>query len=287
MFPAAYTTMTKERIETKAETSTERPSTCTSAGTPLKNRPSPEPLDVGLGEGDRLIEPNRRRCPAHSDGKPFACPFVRKAHERDKEGADEGHHPEKPGREHQCFNFLISDGFSVPYFRKTFTTIAMPTASTLVGDVLQSGHGADIRPGNALPLRYIPVGSVLHNVELRPGGGGKLARWRRHERAARGEGRSVRDPAVALHRDAALSRRLPLTLGEVGNSEAELISIGKAGRNRWLGVRPQTRGVAMNPVDHPAGGGDEGKTSGGRHPGLAVGQARGSQHVHARRSPMP
>jgi len=143
-----------------------------------------------------------------------------------------------------------------------------------VGDILESGEKADIRPGNALPLRYIPVGSVIHNVELKPGGGGKLAR---------GAGMSIQlvakdGPYATLRLPSTEMRRVPLdckaTLGEVGNAEVELISIGKAGRNRWKGVRPQTRGVAMNPVDHPLGGG-EGKTSGGRHPVSPWGKPEG------------
>ena len=132
-------------------------------------------------------------------------------------------------------------------------------------DMLESGPKADIRPGNALPLRNIPGGTLVHNVELRPGGGAKMAR---------SAGASVQ--LMSKERDMALLR-LPsgemrnvsldcrATVGQVGNTEAELIKIGKAGRNRWKGVRPQSRGVAMNPVDHPHGGG-EGKTSGGRHP---------------------
>ncbi len=143
-----------------------------------------------------------------------------------------------------------------------------------VGDVVRSGQGADIRPGNALPMRYIPVGSVVHNVELKPGGGGKMARSAGMSVqlvAKEGDYATLRLPSTEM-------RRVPIdcraTLGEVGNSEAELISIGKAGRNRWKGVRPQTRGVAMNPVDHPLGGG-EGKTSGGRHPVSPWGQPEG------------
>jgi large subunit ribosomal protein L2 len=143
-----------------------------------------------------------------------------------------------------------------------------------VGDVLQSGHGAEIRPGNALPLRYIPVGTTVHNVELKPGGGGKIAR---------GAGTSVQLVAkegdfATLRLPSTEMRRVPIdcrgTVGEVGNAEAELVKIGKAGRNRWKGVRPQTRGVAMNPVDHPHGGG-EGKTSGGRHPVSPWGKSEG------------
>jgi len=147
-------------------------------------------------------------------------------------------------------------------------------ARVAVGDMLQSGQGADIRPGNALPLRYIPVGSVVHNVELRPGGGGKLARGAGMSVqlvAKEGAFATLRLPSTEMRRVAIDCRA---TLGEVGNAEAELISVGKAGRNRWKGVRPQTRGVAMNPVDHPLGGG-EGKTSGGRHPTSPWGKKEG------------
>ncbi len=147
-------------------------------------------------------------------------------------------------------------------------------AGVKVGDRLQSGQGADIRPGNALPLRYIPVGTVVHNVELRPGGGGKMARSAGMSLqlvAKEGVFATLRLPSTEM-------RRVPIdcrgTVGTVGNSEAELISIGKAGRNRWKGIRPQTRGVAMNPVDHPLGGG-EGKSSGGRHPVSPWGKPEG------------
>jgi len=143
-----------------------------------------------------------------------------------------------------------------------------------VGDVLQSGHGSEIRPGNALPMRYIPVGTTVHNVELKPGGGAKMARSAGASVqlvAKEGDFATLRLPSTEM-------RRVPIdcraTVGEVGNSEAELVKIGKAGRNRWKGVRPQTRGVAMNPVDHPLGGG-EGKTSGGRHPVSPWGKPEG------------
>ncbi|HVX16628.1 MAG TPA: 50S ribosomal protein L2 [Acidimicrobiales bacterium] len=143
-----------------------------------------------------------------------------------------------------------------------------------VGDRVQSGQGADIRPGNALPMRYIPVGTVVHNVELRPGGGGKMGR---------SAGTAIQLVAkegvyATLRLPSSEMRRVPIdcraTVGEVGNSEHELVKIGKAGRNRWKGVRPQTRGVAMNPVDHPLGGG-EGKTSGGRPPVSPWGKPEG------------
>jgi large subunit ribosomal protein L2 len=132
-----------------------------------------------------------------------------------------------------------------------------------VGDRVESGHGADIKPGNALPLRYIPVGTTIHNVEMRPGQGGKIGRSAGiavQLVAKEGNHATLRMPSTEM-------RRVPIdcraTVGEVGNSEHELVKVGKAGRNRWKGVKPQTRGVAMNPVDHPMGGG-EGRTSGGR-----------------------
>jgi large subunit ribosomal protein L2 len=143
-----------------------------------------------------------------------------------------------------------------------------------VGDMLESGPGADIRPGNALPLRNIPVGTVVHNIEMRPGGGGKIAR---------SAGSSVQLVAkegtkATLRLPSGEMRMVPMdcraTVGEVGNAEAELISIGKAGRNRWKGKRPSVRGVVMNPVDHPLGGG-EGKSSGGRHPTSPWGKKEG------------
>ena len=132
-----------------------------------------------------------------------------------------------------------------------------------VGDRVESGQGADIKPGNALPMRYIPVGTTLHNVELRPGQGGKIGRSAGiavQLVAKDGDYATLRMPSTEMRRVLIDCRA---TVGEVGNSQHELIKIGKAGRNRWKGKKPQTRGVAMNPVDHPLGGG-EGKTSGGR-----------------------
>jgi large subunit ribosomal protein L2 len=132
-----------------------------------------------------------------------------------------------------------------------------------VGAHVSSGQGSDIKPGNAMPLRYIPVGTTVHNVELRPGQGGKIARsagMAVQLVAKEGEYATLRMPSTEMRRVLIDCRA---TVGEVGNSEHELVKIGKAGRNRWKGVRPQTRGVAMNPVDHPLGGG-EGRTSGGR-----------------------
>ena len=134
-----------------------------------------------------------------------------------------------------------------------------------VGDLLSSGPAAEIRAGNALPLRNVPVGTIVHNVEFRPGAGGKMARSAGSSVqlvAKEGDYATLRLPSSEMRR---VSIECRATIGAVGNAEADLIKIGKAGRNRWKGIRPQTRGVAMNPVDHPLGGG-EGKTSGGRHP---------------------
>jgi large subunit ribosomal protein L2 len=143
-----------------------------------------------------------------------------------------------------------------------------------VGDVVISGQGSDIKPGNAMQLRYMPVGTVVHNVEVKPGGGGKMARAAGmgvQLVAKEGDFATLRLPSSEM-------RRVPIdcraTVGEVGNSEHELETIGKAGRARWKGKRPQTRGVAMNPVDHPHGGG-EGRTSGGRHPVSPWGKPEG------------
>jgi large subunit ribosomal protein L2 len=133
------------------------------------------------------------------------------------------------------------------------------------GDVLMSGSGAPIRPGNAMPLRNIPVGSVVHCVELKPGRGAQLARSAGSSAqlvAREGSYATLRLRSGEMRRVLSECRA---TLGEAGNSEHSLRSLGKAGAKRWRGVRPTVRGVAMNPVDHPHGGG-EGRTSGGRHP---------------------
>jgi len=134
-----------------------------------------------------------------------------------------------------------------------------------------SGPEADILVGNALPLKNIPPGTVVHNVELRPGKGGQMAR------SAGSQVRLVsREGEFALLKlPSGETRRVNVdcmaTIGQVGNLDHENISLGKAGRSRWLGRKPHNRGVAMNPVDHPHGGG-EGKTSGGRHPVTPWGQ---------------
>lgn len=134
-----------------------------------------------------------------------------------------------------------------------------------VGDVLQSGPKAEVKPGNCLPLGLIPVGSLIHNIEMRIGKGGQIARSAGVGAQLLGKEKGyvqVRMPSGLVYK---LHEACRATVGEVSNPDHMNVSIGKAGRARWLGVRPQTRGVAMNPVDHPHGGG-EGKSSGGRHP---------------------
>jgi large subunit ribosomal protein L2 len=141
----------------------------------------------------------------------------------------------------------------------------------LVGATVSSGPEADILVGNALPLKNIPAGTIVHNIELRPGKGAQMAR------SAGTQAQLVsREGAVALLKlPSAEVRRVSTdcmaTIGVVGNGEHENISLGKAGRKRWMGKSPHNRGVSMNPVDHPHGGG-EGKTSGGRHPVTPWGQ---------------
>ncbi|SCA55296.1 50S ribosomal subunit protein L2 [Candidatus Terasakiella magnetica] len=134
-----------------------------------------------------------------------------------------------------------------------------------VGDTVVSGQRVDVKPGNAMPIANIPVGTIIHNVEMKPGKGGQIARSAgtyvqlvgkdqgyAQLRLGSGEVRLIRGECMA-------------TIGAVSNSDHQNVKLGKAGRNRWLGKRPSVRGVAMNPVDHPHGGG-EGRTSGGRHP---------------------
>jgi len=134
-----------------------------------------------------------------------------------------------------------------------------------VGDSVVASESADIRPGNTMTIRSIPLGTWVHNVELKVGKGGQLARSAgAYAMIAAKEGRyaQLRLPSGEVR---LVIQDCRATVGQVGNLDFEKIKIGKAGRNRWLGKRPQSRGVAMNPVDHPHGGG-EGKSSGGRHP---------------------
>lgn len=132
-----------------------------------------------------------------------------------------------------------------------------------VGDIVQSGPTADIKPGNALPLENIPVGTIIHNIELEPGRGGKMVRaagMGAQLMAKEGDYAHVRLPSGEVR---LIRLECKATVGQVGNVEHENVSGGKAGRTRWLGRRPHVRGVVMNPVDHPHGGG-EGKAPIGR-----------------------
>lgn len=134
-----------------------------------------------------------------------------------------------------------------------------------VGEAVSCGPGSEIRPGNALPIKEIPLGMTVHNIELSPGKGGQMCR----SAGASAQLLAKEGKYAQLKLQSGEVRLIPLnckaTIGQVGNLDHENISIGKAGRTRWLGKSPKVRGVAMNPVDHPHGGG-EGKTSGGRHP---------------------
>ena len=142
------------------------------------------------------------------------------------------------------------------------------------GAQVEAGPGADIKPGNNLALRNIPVGTVVHAVEMRPGGGAKIARSAGSSVqlvAKYGRFAQLRMPSGEIRN---VDARCRATVGEVGNAEQSNISWGKAGRMRWKGKRPTVRGVVMNPIDHPHGGG-EGRTSGGRHPVSPWGQLEG------------
>ncbi len=145
-----------------------------------------------------------------------------------------------------------------------------------VGDSLVSGPDTEIKTGNALPVKNIPLGTIIHNIELKPGQGGKIARSAGSyaQLVAKDEG------MCQLKLSSTEVRFVPsncmATIGQVGNVEHENMSIGKAGRNRWLGKRPSVRGVAMNPIDHPLGGG-EGKSSGGRPPVSPWGKPEGKK----------
>ena len=140
-----------------------------------------------------------------------------------------------------------------------------------VGDEVQSGSEAPIKPGNSMALRNVPVGSVVHNVELKPGKGGQMARSAGTQAqliSKEGDHALLKLPSGEIRK---VLVDCAATIGQVGNVEHENVSLGKAGRKRWMGKRPHNRGVTMNPVDHPHGGG-EGKTSGGRHPVTPWGQ---------------
>jgi len=134
-----------------------------------------------------------------------------------------------------------------------------------VGDTIMAGPGSDIRPGNALKLKDLPLGTTIHNIELRPGRGGVLVRsagTSAQLMAKEGKYAFVRMPSTELR---LILLECMATIGQVGNEDFENITVGKAGKTRWLGRRPHVRGMVMNPVDHPLGGG-EGKTKGNKHP---------------------
>jgi large subunit ribosomal protein L2 len=140
-----------------------------------------------------------------------------------------------------------------------------------VGDTVVAANSADIKPGNALPLRFIPVGTDVHAVELKAGAGAQLGRSAGAKvtlMAKEGQWATIRLPSGEMRR---VSIDCRATVGAIGNTEHANIQWGKAGRRRWLGIRPHNRGVSMNPVDHPMGGG-EGRSSGGRHPCSPWGQ---------------
>ncbi len=141
-----------------------------------------------------------------------------------------------------------------------------------VGDKIQNGPNSEIKVGNALPLKDIPVGIDIHNVELHPGGGGKIARAAGAHVTISGSDGNYSIIKMTSGEVRKIDSRCLATIGVLSNPDQKNISIGKAGRSRWLGRRPHTRGVVMNPVDHPHGGG-EGKTAGGRHPVSPTGQS--------------
>jgi len=134
-----------------------------------------------------------------------------------------------------------------------------------VGDKVVAGERVDVRPGNAMPLKNMPVGTIIHNIELKPLGGGKMVRSAGSFAQLVGRDTGYAQVKLASGELRIVRAECMATVGAVSNQEHSNRNLGKAGRKRWLGVRPTTRGVAMNPVDHPHGGG-EGRTSGGRHP---------------------
>jgi large subunit ribosomal protein L2 len=153
-----------------------------------------------------------------------------------------------------------------------------------VGDKISSGSGSEISVGNALPLKEMPLGSFVHNVEIKPGKGGQLGRSAGSSlqlMAKEGNFAQLKMPSGEIR---LINITCLATFGMVGNSEHENISLGKAGRTRWLGKRSYVRGVAMNPVDHPMGGG-EGKTSGGGHPVSPWGQKAKGLKTRKRKNP--
>jgi large subunit ribosomal protein L2 len=140
-----------------------------------------------------------------------------------------------------------------------------------VGDTVLAGANADIKPGNALPLQNIPVGTIIHNVEMKRGKGGQIARSAGTYAQLIGKDQGYAQLRLSSGELRLVRAECMATIGAVSNPDQQNVKIGKAGRTRWMGWRPTVRGVAMNPIDHPHGGG-EGKTSGGRHPVTPWGQ---------------
>ena len=141
-----------------------------------------------------------------------------------------------------------------------------------VGDTIENGSNAEIKPGNSLPLRDIPTGIDIHNVEIQPGSGGKIARAAGSSVTISGIDGNYSIIKMVSGEIRKIDSRSMATIGVLSNPDKKNIKIGKAGRSRWLGIRPHTRGVVKNPVDHPHGGG-EGKSAGGRHPVSPTGQS--------------
>jgi large subunit ribosomal protein L2 len=152
----------------------------------------------------------------------------------------------------------------VKYSDDVLSYIIAPT-DIKVGDRLISGEGVDVKPGNAMPLKNVPIGTLVHNIELKPGKGGQIARSAGSYAQVAGKDSGYALLKLRSGEVRMVSLECYVTIGTVSNADQKNIKYGKAGRVRWLGRRPVVRGVAMNPVDHPHGGG-EGKTSGGRHP---------------------
>jgi large subunit ribosomal protein L2 len=229
-----------------------------------RSRPEKSLLDKGRKKAGRN---NKGRITTRHQGGGTKRRFRKIDFRRDKDGvpARVAHVEYDPNRSARIALLHYADG------EKRYI---LAPAGVSVGDRLMSGEKAEIRPGNALPLRNIPVGTVIHAIELKPGGGAKMARSAGASvQLVAKEGRfaTLRLPSGEMRM---VEVACKAAVGEVGNAEHELVQLGKAGRNRWKGKRPTVRGVAMNPVDHPLGGG-EGKSSGGRHPTSPWGKPEG------------
>ncbi len=158
-------------------------------------------------------------------------------------------------------------------------------AGVAVGEELVSGRGSEIKTGNALPLSDIPLGSFIHNIELRPGEGAKMVRSAGASAQLIAKDEMYAQVKMASGEVRLIPSKCMATVGQVSNPDHENISLGKAGRNRWVGKRPHVRGVAMNPIDHPLGGG-EGRSSGGRPPCTPWGKPEGVKTRQSKRTDM-